>query len=142
MGAKPYAQDFWKHRARAVLAGQSRREVACMFDVSASCVIKLMRRVDATSNCRARKFGGHKPDAPADANRSFGQRNLLFQAAPVWMDQPISGGGIGLPCAGFGPRTTARFAAGRSSVWRTASIILRIMLGKASWSRRRSGTNR
>ena len=37
-----------------------------MFDVSASCMIKLMQRVDATSNCRPRKFGGHKPYALAE----------------------------------------------------------------------------
>ena len=37
-----------------------------MFDVSASCMLKLMQRVDATSNCRPRKFGGHKPYALAE----------------------------------------------------------------------------
>ena len=56
--AKPYSQDLRERMVRAALAGQ--REVARMFDVSASCMIKLMQRVDATSNCRPRKFGGHK----------------------------------------------------------------------------------
>ena len=64
--AKPYSQDLRERMVRAVLAGQSRREVARMFDVSASCVIKLMQRVDATSNCRPRKFGGHKHYALAE----------------------------------------------------------------------------
>jgi hypothetical protein len=65
---------------------------------SASCVVKLMRRVDATSNCRARKFGGHKPDAHPSVS-------VIFCSSPrrFGMDQPVSGGGIGLPCAGFGP---------------------------------------
>ena len=64
--AKPYSQDLRERMVRAVLAGQSRREVARMFDVSASCMIKLMQRVDATSNCRPRKFGGHKHYALAE----------------------------------------------------------------------------
>jgi hypothetical protein len=37
-----------------------------MFDVSASCVIKLMQRVDATGNCHPRNFGGHKHYALAE----------------------------------------------------------------------------
>jgi transposase len=37
-----------------------------MFDVSASCVIKLMQRVDATGDCQPRKFGGHKRYALAE----------------------------------------------------------------------------
>ena len=64
--AKPYSQDLRERMVQAVLAGQSRREVARRFDVSASCMIKLMHRVDATSNCRPRKFGGHKPYALAE----------------------------------------------------------------------------
>src|ERR1700731_166610 len=64
--AKPYSQDLRERMVRAVLAGQSRREVARIFDVSASCMIKLMQRVDATSNCRPRKFDGHKHYALAE----------------------------------------------------------------------------
>jgi transposase len=37
-----------------------------MFDVSVSCVIKLMQRVDATGDCQPRKFGGHKRYALAE----------------------------------------------------------------------------
>ena len=58
--ARPYSQDLRERMVWAVLSGQSRHEVARMFDVSASCVIKLMQRVDATGDCRPRKFGGHK----------------------------------------------------------------------------------
>jgi len=64
--ARPYSQDLRERMVRAVLAGQSRHEVARMFDVSASCVIKLMQRVDATGNCHSRKFGGHKHYALAE----------------------------------------------------------------------------
>ncbi len=64
--ARPCSQDLRERMVRAVLAGQSRREVARMFDVSASCMIKLMQRVDATSNCLPRKFGGHMHYALAE----------------------------------------------------------------------------
>jgi transposase len=58
--ARPYSQDLRERMVRAVLSGQSRHEVARTFNVSASCVIKLMQRVTATGDCRPRKFGGHK----------------------------------------------------------------------------------
>ena len=64
--ARPYSQDLWERMMWAVLSGQSRHEVARMFDVSASCVIKLMQRVDATGDCQPRKFGGHKRYALAE----------------------------------------------------------------------------
>ena len=60
--AKPYSQDLRERMMWAVLSGQSRR----MFDVSASCVVKLMQRVDATGDCQPRKFGGHKRYALAE----------------------------------------------------------------------------
>jgi transposase len=63
--AKPYSQDLRERMVRAVLAGQSRHEVARSFDVSASCVIKVMQRFEATGDCRPRKFGGHKRHALA-----------------------------------------------------------------------------
>jgi len=56
--ARPYSQDLRERMVWAVLSGQSRHEVVRMFDVSASCVIKLMQRVDATGDCQPRKFGG------------------------------------------------------------------------------------
>jgi transposase len=55
-----------RHMMWAFVSGQSRHEVARMFDVSASCVIKLMQRVDATGDCQPRKFGGHKRYALAE----------------------------------------------------------------------------
>lgn len=62
----PYSQDLRERMVRAVLSGQSRHKVARLLDVSASCVIKLMQRRDATGECRPRKFGGHKTHgAPA-----------------------------------------------------------------------------
>ena len=64
--ARPYSQDLRERMVWAVLSGQSRHEVARMFDVSASCVIKLMQRVDVTGDCQPRKFGGHKRYALAE----------------------------------------------------------------------------
>lgn len=61
--AKPYSRDLRERMVRAVLAGRSRHEVARIFDVSASCVIKLMQRYEATGDCQPRKFGGHKRHA-------------------------------------------------------------------------------
>jgi len=63
--AKPYSQDLRDRLVRAVLAGQSRRKAARGFDVSASCVIKLMQRFATTGGCLPRKFGGHKQHALA-----------------------------------------------------------------------------
>ena len=57
--AKPYSRALRERLVRAVLAGQSRHEAARSFDVSASCVIKLMQQFEATGDCRPRKFGGH-----------------------------------------------------------------------------------
>src|ERR1700726_2595122 len=64
--ARPYSQDLRERMMWAVLSGRARHEVARMFDVSASCVIKLMQRVDATGDCQPRKFGGHKRYALAE----------------------------------------------------------------------------
>jgi transposase len=63
--AKPYSQDLRGRLVRAVLAGQSRRKAARGFDVSASCVIKLMQQFEITGGCGPRKFGGHKRHALA-----------------------------------------------------------------------------
>ena len=46
--AKPFSEDLRERIGRAVEAGRSRRAVARMFGVSASCVIKLMRRYRET----------------------------------------------------------------------------------------------
>src|ERR1700730_18064687 len=50
----------------AVLSGAPRHEVARMLHVGASCVIKLMQRVDATGDFQPGKFGGHKRYALAE----------------------------------------------------------------------------
>jgi transposase len=49
----------------AVRAGQSRHGAARGFDVSASCVINLVRNFGTTDDYRPRKFGGHKRHALA-----------------------------------------------------------------------------
>jgi transposase len=64
--AKPYSQDLRERMVRAVRAGQSRHVAACSFDVSASCVIKLMQQWQATGHCLPQKFGGHKRHALAE----------------------------------------------------------------------------
>lgn len=64
--AKPYSHDLRERMVRAVLAGKSRREAARIFDVSPSCVIKLVQRYEATGDCRPAKFGGHKRHALSD----------------------------------------------------------------------------
>ena len=64
--AKPYSQDLRDRVVRAVLAGQSRRKAARSFDISASCVIKLMQQWETTGDCLPRKFGGHKRHALAE----------------------------------------------------------------------------
>jgi transposase len=64
--AKPYSQDLRDRLVRAVLSGQSRRSAARGFDVSPSCVIKLMQQFETTGGCLARKFGGHKRHALAE----------------------------------------------------------------------------
>ena len=64
--AKPYSQDLRDRVVRAVLAGQSRRKAARSFDISASCVIKLMQQWETTGDCLSRKCGGHKRHALAE----------------------------------------------------------------------------
>ena len=58
--AKPYSQDLRQRMVAAVEAGGSRHEVAHIFGVSPSCVIKLHRQWQATGDCQPRNFGGHK----------------------------------------------------------------------------------
>ena len=64
--AKPFSQDLRERMVRAVQAGRSRHEAARIFGVSASCVIKLMQRYEATGECRPSKFGGYKRPILAD----------------------------------------------------------------------------
>ena len=64
--AKPYSQDLRDRLVLAVLSGQSRRNVARRFDVSPSCVIKLMQQWETTGDCLPHKFGGHKRHALAE----------------------------------------------------------------------------
>ena len=57
---KPFSQDLRERMVGAVQAGGSRREVARIFGISASCVVKLMQRFSALGHCRPDKFGGYK----------------------------------------------------------------------------------
>ena len=58
--AKPYSDDLRERLVRSVGSGRSRHETAKIFGVSPSCVIKLMKRYEATGQHRPKKFGGHK----------------------------------------------------------------------------------
>jgi transposase len=64
--AKPYSQDLRDRLVQAVLSGVSRRQAARSFDVSPSCVIKLMQQWQTTNSCLPRKFGGYKRHALAE----------------------------------------------------------------------------
>ena len=57
---KPFSVDLRERIVGAVQAGRSRHDVARIFGVSASCVIKLMQRFSALGHCRPDKFGGYK----------------------------------------------------------------------------------
>jgi len=58
--AKPYSMDLRERMVRAVKGGRSRHEVARIFGVSPSCVIKLMQRYRETGAVAPAKFGGYK----------------------------------------------------------------------------------
>ena len=60
MNAKPYSEDLRRRMVRAVEAGRSCHDVARLFGVSPSCVIKLMQRHRETGQVRPAKFGGYK----------------------------------------------------------------------------------
>jgi transposase len=60
MNGEAFFGDLRKRIVRAVEAGRSRHAVARMFEVSASCVIKLMRGYRETGAVRAVKFGGYR----------------------------------------------------------------------------------
>jgi transposase len=64
--AKPYSQDLRYRLVLAVLSGLSRRNVARSFDVSPTCVIKLMLPWETTGGCLPHKIGGHKRHALAE----------------------------------------------------------------------------
>src|SRR3984893_14258247 len=96
--ARPYSQDLWERMMWAVLSGQSRHEVARMCDVSASCVIKLMQRVDATGDCQPRKFGGHKRYALAeheDKVRALVAEKPDLTITELWQKSPAHGSKAG-----------------------------------------------
>ena len=58
--AKPYSMDLRERMVRAVKGGRSRHEVARIFGVSPSCVIKLMQRYRETGAVEPAKFDGYK----------------------------------------------------------------------------------
>lgn len=58
--ARPLSRDLRRRIVEAVEAGASRNAVAKRFDVSASTVIKLMQRFEATGSIEPGQMGGWK----------------------------------------------------------------------------------
>lgn len=54
---KPYSEDLRERIVGAVEAGHSRRAAARMFEVSASCAVKLVRRWRETGSVKPGKMG-------------------------------------------------------------------------------------
>ena len=58
--AKPYSNELRQRMVGTVRSGVSRRRTAEIFQVSISCVIKLMQRFEATGGVAPAQFGGFK----------------------------------------------------------------------------------
>ena len=56
----PLSQDLRRRLVRAVEAGASAREAAARFEVSASAVVKLVRRLLQTGSTAPAKIGGYR----------------------------------------------------------------------------------
>jgi transposase len=56
--AKPFANDLRWKMVETVRRDLSRRQTAERFQVSVSCVVKLMQRVEATGDVAPARFGG------------------------------------------------------------------------------------
>jgi putative transposase len=102
--AKPFSEDLRERIVRAVEAGRSRRAVARMFGVSASCVIKLMQRCRETGAVRAAQFGGYRKPILAEHEARV---RALVAARPDMTISELAG-----ELAGLGIKV------GRSSVYR------------------------
>ena len=58
--ARPFSNDFRRRMVDTVRSGVSCRKTSELFQVSVSCVIKLMQRVEATGDVSPARFGGFK----------------------------------------------------------------------------------
>jgi transposase len=92
---KPFSVDLRERIVGAVRSGRSRHDVARIFGVSASCVIKLMQRFSALGHCRPDKFGGYKRPILAEHEDAV---RALIRARPDLtiseLRQELSGAGI------------------------------------------------
>jgi transposase len=68
--AKPFSNDLRWKMVESVRCGLSRRKTSERFQVSVSCVIKLMQRIEATGDVASARFGGFKssPRATREAD--------------------------------------------------------------------------
>ena len=57
---RPYSIDLRKRAVAAVESGQSRRQVAKLFRVGESSVIRWCARQRASGTCAAKRMGGHR----------------------------------------------------------------------------------
>ena len=91
---KPFSGDLRERIVGAVLAGGSRHEVARIFGVSASCVIKLMQRFSALGHCRPDKFGYKRPilEEHEDTVRALIRARPDLTISELW--QELTGAGI------------------------------------------------
>jgi len=92
---KPFSGDLRERIVGAVLAGGSRHEVARIFGVSASCVIKLMQRFSVLGHCRPDKFGGYKRpilEEHEDTVRALIRARPDLTISELW--QELTGAGI------------------------------------------------
>ena len=62
---RAYSSDLRERVVAAVRKGRSRRSVAAAFDVSVSCVVKWLQRVERTGSVAAGRMGGNRPYALA-----------------------------------------------------------------------------
>jgi transposase len=100
---KPFSGDLRERIVRAVQAGRSRHEVARMFGISPSCVIKLMQRFSALGHCRPEKFGGYKQPILAEHEEAV---RALLRARPdltiseLWQELTKAGIKVGRSSVG------------------------------------------
>jgi len=102
--AKPYSEDLRERIVRAVEGGRSRHEVARIFGVSPSCVVKLMQRYRETGVVRPAKFGGYRK--PILAEHEAEVRALVAARADLTISELAS------------ELATHGIKVGRSSVYR------------------------
>ena len=108
--ARPLSRDLRQRIVEAVEAGASRNAVAKRFDVSASTVIKLMQRFEATGSIEPGQMGGWKDYALSPHQELV--RNLIAARPDMTLEElarlwPRRAYGLGAPRSiGFSKRAS------------------------------------